>query len=145
MTSNRVSDGPHEPHSHARECGPQLSRSQALELREPLAPTQPIDDHTAVALAETFRILGDTTRVRLLDALSRSERCVQDLAREVGSSESAVSHQLRLLRGMRIVRARRVGRQMFYALDDLHIVRLFAQGLEHVQEQRRGWPWPAQR
>jgi ArsR family transcriptional regulator, lead/cadmium/zinc/bismuth-responsive transcriptional repressor len=93
-------------------------------------------DHASLgALAETFRILGDTTRVRILDAISTSERCVQDIARLVGLSESAVSHQLRLLRGHRLVRPRRAGRQVFYALDDHHIVGLFAQGLEHVRER----------
>lgn len=97
-----------------------------------------IDDAALVALAETFRILGDTTRVRILDALSRAELCVQDIARHIDLSESAVSHQLRLLRTYRLVRARRAGRQMFYALDDQHIVKLFAQGLEHVQENARG-------
>jgi ArsR family transcriptional regulator, lead/cadmium/zinc/bismuth-responsive transcriptional repressor len=97
----------------------------------------PMDDESAVALAETFRMLGDTTRVRILDVLSRSERCVSDIARAVGMSESAVSHQLRLLRGQRLVRPRRSGRQVFYVLDDHHIVGLFAQGLEHVQESAR--------
>jgi ArsR family transcriptional regulator, lead/cadmium/zinc/bismuth-responsive transcriptional repressor len=96
-----------------------------------------LDDESAVALAETFRMLGDTTRVRILDVISRSERCVSDIARAVGMSESAVSHQLRLLRGQRLVRPRRSGRQVFYVLDDDHIVGLFAQGLEHVQESAR--------
>ena len=94
-----------------------------------------LSDESMVALAETFKVLGDTTRVRILDALSRSELCVSDLAQVVGLSESAVSHQLRLLRGMRLVRARRDGRMMFYALDDHHIVKLFDQGLKHVQER----------
>lgn len=96
-----------------------------------------LDPASVAALAETFRALGDVTRVRILDALSRAERCVQDIARGLDLSESAVSHQLRLLRGMRLVRVRRSGRQMFYALDDHHVVRLFAQGLEHVQERDR--------
>lgn len=96
-----------------------------------------IDEASVIALAETFRMLGDTTRVRILDALSRAELCVQAIARHIDSSESAVSHQLRLLRGMRLVRPRRAGRQVFYSLDDQHIVRLFAQGLEHVQEAGR--------
>jgi DNA-binding transcriptional ArsR family regulator len=96
-----------------------------------------LNDATAVALADTFKVLGDTTRVRILDALSRSELCVREIARHVGSSESAVSHQLRLLRGARLVRTRRSGRQIFYALDDQHIGGLFAQGLEHVQEKVR--------
>lgn len=99
---------------------------------------EPLDAESVTALAETFRMLGDTTRVRILDALSRTELCVQDLAQLVSLTESAVSHQLRLLRGLRLVRPRRSGRQIFYALDDHHIVRLFAQGLEHVQESARG-------
>jgi ArsR family transcriptional regulator len=89
------------------------------------------------ALAETFKLLGDATRVRILDALSRSELCVCDIARLLGLSQSAVSHQLRLLRGVRVVRPRRDGRMIFYTLDDQHIVRLFAQGLEHVEESNR--------
>ena len=91
---------------------------------------------SVAALAETFKVLGDVTRVRILDALSRSELCVCDLAQLIGLSESAVSHQLRLLRGMRLVRARRDGRMAFYTLDDQHIVRLFEQGMEHVGEGR---------
>jgi DNA-binding transcriptional ArsR family regulator len=87
------------------------------------------------ALAETFKLLGDTTRVRILDALSQSELCVCDIAHLLGLSESAVSHQLRLLRGMHLVRPRRAGRMVFYTLDDQHIVALFAQGLEHVEEK----------
>jgi DNA-binding transcriptional ArsR family regulator len=92
-------------------------------------------DHSAIALAETFKALGDVTRVRILDAISRTELCVGDIAELLGISESAVSHQLRLLRGMRLVRPRRAGQMIFYALDDHHIVGLFAQGLEHVQER----------
>ena len=91
---------------------------------------------SVAALAETFKVLGDVTRVRILDALSRSELCVCDLAQLIGLSESAVSHQLRILRGMRLVRARRDGRMAFYTLDDQHIVRLFEQGMEHIEERR---------
>lgn len=97
------------------------------------------------ALAETFRALGDPTRVRILDALSHSELCVCDLATLLGLTESAVSHQLRLLRGMRLVRARRDGRMMFYALDDQHIVTLFHQGLRHVAEAAGRLPGAAGR
>ena len=96
---------------------------------------QPLSDASAAALAETFRALGDLTRVRMLDALARSELCVQDLAARLHLTESAVSHQLRLLRNMRLVRTRRDGRLVFYALDDQHIVGLFEQGLEHVEER----------
>jgi len=93
-----------------------------------------LDDGTATALAETFRVLGDTTRVRMLDALSHAEVCVCDLASLLGLTESAVSHQLRLLRSLRLVTSRRDGRHIYYTLADQHVVKLFAQGLEHVQE-----------
>jgi len=99
---------------------------------------KPLGDASAAALAETFRALGDLTRVRMLDALARSELCVQDLAARLNLTESAVSHQLRLLRNMRLVRTRRDGRMVFYALDDQHIVGLFEQGLEHVEERAGG-------
>jgi ArsR family transcriptional regulator len=89
------------------------------------------------ALAETFRILGDPTRVRILDVLSVGESCVCDIAALVGISESAVSHQLRLLRGMRLVRPRRSGRQVYYSFDDQHIMSLFQQGARHVTEETR--------
>jgi ArsR family transcriptional regulator, lead/cadmium/zinc/bismuth-responsive transcriptional repressor len=97
--------------------------------RFPLAPP------SATALADTFRVLGDVTRVRILDALSRAEMCVSDIAAHVSLSESAVSHQLRLLRDHRLVRPRREGRLVYYTLDDHHIVRLFEQGLQHVEER----------
>lgn len=92
---------------------------------------------TVEALADTFRLLGDPTRVRIVDALSESELCVHDLAARVGISESAVSHQLRLMRSQRLVRGRREGRCVYYTLDDQHVLSLFQQGLRHVTEARR--------
>ena len=86
------------------------------------------------SLADTFRVLGDPTRVRILDALRGGELCVNDLAARIGLSESAVSHQLRLLRTMRLVRVRREGRLAFYAVDDHHILELLEQASTHVQE-----------
>ena len=94
-------------------------------------------DRTVAGLADTFRVLGDPTRVRILHALSLGELCVCDIAAIVSISESAASHQLRLLRGMRLVRARRDGRHMFYAVDDQHILDLMKQALTHVQEGGR--------
>ena len=92
-------------------------------------------DASAAALADTFKVLGDLTRVRILDALSRAEVAVCDLAGLLGLTQSAVSHQLRLLRNTRLVKSRRDGQHIYYTLDDHHIVKLFEQGLEHVQEQ----------
>lgn len=100
-----------------------------------IGPAELLDADAVSALADTFKVLGDRTRVRILDALSHGERCVGEIASLLGMSESAVSHQLRLLRGMRVVRPRRSGQLIYYALDDQHIVRLFAQGLEHVRER----------
>lgn len=96
------------------------------------ASLMPVD--SAAEVAETFKLLGDVTRVRMLDALARQELCVCDLAALVGLSESAVSHQLRLLRNMRIVRSRRAGRMIFYSLDDRHVIGLFQQASRHVAE-----------
>lgn len=89
---------------------------------------------TSEALADTFRVLGDPTRVRILDALAGGELCVCDIASLVGISESAASHQLRLLRGMRLVRPRRAGRLVYYAVDDHHILELLTQARTHVEE-----------
>jgi ArsR family transcriptional regulator len=93
-----------------------------------------LPDRTVAALSDTFRVLGDPTRVRILDALSAGELCVCDIAELAGISESAVSHQLRLLRGMRLVRPRRAGRLVYYALDDHHIIDLLRLASTHVEE-----------
>lgn len=106
-----------------------LHPARVADLRAAL-----IGEDEVTGLAEIFRALGDPTRVRMLDALSHGELCVCDLAALVRMSESAVSHQLRLLRNLRLVKPRRDGRMVFYALDDRHIVSLFRQGLRHVQE-----------
>lgn len=89
------------------------------------------------SVAGVFKLLGDPTRVRLVDALTHGERCVCDLAALVGMSESAISHQLRLLRAARLVRVRRLGRMAYYALDDHHVVGLLHDTQKHVQEDAR--------
>ena len=100
-------------------------------------PSRRQDTATVQALADLFSILGDPTRVRIVDVLAEGELCVCDIAAEIGISESAVSHQLRLMRGMRIVRGRREGRSVYYSLDDQHVLDLFQQGLRHVSEEER--------
>lgn len=94
-----------------------------------------VDDSTAVGLAETFQALSDPNRVRLISALIDGELCVCDLAALLGMTQSAVSHQLRLLRNLRLVKFRKEGRVVFYALDDEHIRDLFQRGLEHYQHR----------
>jgi DNA-binding transcriptional ArsR family regulator len=87
------------------------------------------------ALSDTFQILASPVRLRIVHALSQRELCVCDLARVVDASVSAVSHHLRQLRQMRLVRCRRRGRMAYYRLDDEHVAKLFAMGLEHVREE----------
>jgi DNA-binding transcriptional ArsR family regulator len=94
-----------------------------------------IDDATAARLADTFKALSDPTRVRIISALLHDELCVYELVEAVGMSQSAVSHQLATLREMRLVRFRKEGRHVFYALDDDHIYDLFRQGLEHISHR----------
>lgn len=115
----------------AASCGHLHDSRELSRLRKALmAP----DD--VASLADLFKMLGDPTRVRILDTLAQGERCVCDIAELVGMSESAVSHQLRLLRGSRLVRVRRAGRQAFYALDDHHIIGLLHDARRHVQESK---------
>jgi ArsR family transcriptional regulator len=109
-----------------------MNKSSYVQLKERL-----LDEASVADLAETFKVLGDVTRVRILDALARAEVPVCDLAQLLGLTQSAVSHQLRLLRGMRLVKSRRAGKHIYYVADDHHIVGLFEQGLEHVQERSR--------
>jgi DNA-binding transcriptional ArsR family regulator len=93
-----------------------------------------MDEHTAALVAELFRSFSDTSRVRILSAIIEKEVNISALAEMVGVSESAVSHHMRGLRQMRIVRARRDGKEVFYSVDDPHIIALFQQGVRHVQE-----------
>ncbi|HHS98350.1 MAG TPA: ArsR family transcriptional regulator [Chloroflexi bacterium] len=103
---------------------------QVQEVQERL-----VDGVTAARLARTFKALSDPTRVRIISALSHRELCVHELAACLGMSQSAISHQLRTLREMRLVRRRKEGRHVFYTLDDDHIHDLFHQGLEHVEHE----------
>lgn len=97
-----------------------------------LVREHPLRDEMTVQLAEIFKALADPTRVRIIHALSHAELCVSDLAAVLGMTESAISHQLRLLRSLRIVRSRRDGKLIFYALDDEHVTHLFQLSLEHI-------------
>jgi DNA-binding transcriptional ArsR family regulator len=92
------------------------------------------DEWTFEELAAVFKVLGHPTRLKLVQALFREELCVCDLAALLGMSVSAVSHQLRLLRTLRLVRNRREGKLIYYALDDEHVRQLFAAALEHLEE-----------
>jgi DNA-binding transcriptional ArsR family regulator len=88
-------------------------------------------------LADFFKIFGDATRMKILCALKSAELCVYDLTSLLGVSQSAVSHQLRLLRSARAVKARRDGKTVYYSLDDEHVSVLIFIGLEHIGHQFR--------
>jgi ArsR family transcriptional regulator, lead/cadmium/zinc/bismuth-responsive transcriptional repressor len=134
------SSSPLDPAPDSRDPAPRPApdlcevRHTSAEVVEPIRRTV-VSLRAAEALAATFSVLGDPTRVRLLDALAQQEMCVCELAELVDSSESAVSHQLRLLRSLRLVRSRRSGRLVFYRLDDEHIRRLLDQGRRHIEEE----------
>jgi DNA-binding transcriptional ArsR family regulator len=96
-------------------------------------PIEILDEHTAAHVAELFRSFSDTSRVRILSALTNQELNVGVLAEAVGISESAVSHHLRGLRQMRLVEGRRDGKEVYYRVNDEHIIALFQQGVKHVR------------
>ncbi len=91
----------------------------------------------ASAIAETFRALADPTRIRIVSILAQGERCVHDVCLALDLEQSAVSHQLRVLRDRRIVRSRREGRHIFYALDDEHVEELLENGRRHEEHTGR--------
>ncbi|RMF97840.1 MAG: transcriptional regulator [Candidatus Schekmanbacteria bacterium] len=90
-------------------------------------------DTEVIELAELYRALGDATRVKILYALSLGEFCVCDISSLLGMSPSAISHQLRILRSLRLVKNRRKGRIIYYSLDDEHVLNLFEEGLKHIE------------
>ncbi len=98
--------------------------------------TEPtLDEHTAAHVAELFRAFSDTSRVRIMAVLMRGETNVSALSDAVGISESAVSHHMRGLRQMRLVTARKAGKEVYYRVDDPHVVHLFQQGVKHIQDE----------
>ncbi|HET8630792.1 MAG TPA: metalloregulator ArsR/SmtB family transcription factor [Thermomicrobiales bacterium] len=102
-------------------------------VRAARAALLPLDE--AQDLAGFFGVLADPTRLRIVQALAGRELCVCDLAATLGMRQSTVSHQLRLLRALRVVRYRKEGRVAYYALDDAHVAGLLGQGLDHIREQ----------
>lgn len=93
------------------------------------------DEENLYDLADLFKIFGDSTRVKVLCALSSAEMCVCDIAALLGMTKSAISHQLRVLKQARLVKYRRDGKVVFYSLDDDHVMHIFREGLSHVTEK----------
>lgn len=93
-----------------------------------------LDEHTAAHVAELFRAFSDTSRVRILSAIIETEANITTLAEHIGITESAISHHMRGLRQMHLVKARRDGKEVFYSVVDPHIIALFLQGVKHIKE-----------
>ena len=100
-----------------------------MDVRENLPPAEILEN-----LADFFKVFGDTTRIGILCALLQSEMCVQNLADTLGMSQSAISHQLRFLKQMKLVKSRREGKTVYYSLADGHIQTIIHQGMVHISE-----------
>ena len=103
------------------------------EIVEKVQKEMPSED-TLYDLTELFRIFGDSTRIRILYVLFEAEMCVCDIAALLGMTQSAISHQLRVLRSSKLVKFRRDGKTLYYSLADEHVCRIISQGMEHVEE-----------
>ena len=114
-------------------CKEHLIHPDQIHLAEDKMP----DSDTLFEVAELFKLFGDHTRIRIICALYAGEMCVCDLAQLLNMGQSAISHQLRLLKAARLIRVQRRGRSAFYSLDDDHIHAIVGQGIEHVMEERK--------
>lgn len=99
------------------------------QINEKMPPEEELQD-----LADFFKVFGDVTRLKIMNVLLCSEMCVLDIAGLLGMSQSAISHQLRILKQMGLVKNRRDGKTIFYSLADSHIVTILSQGLDHIEE-----------
>lgn len=117
-----INDIPHCEYMHAHP-----------ETIEKIKANMP-DDDRLIDLAELFKVFGDSTRIKILSALSGGELCVCDISTAVGMTSSAVSHQLKILKNAQLVSFRREGKTVFYALADDHVNTILEQGLEHINE-----------
>jgi len=114
----------HEHSGHEHNC------AEVIAEVKPLLP----EDETLYDLAEVFKVFGDSTRIKILFCLFEHEMCVNDIAELVGATQSAVSHQLRILKTARLVTGSRDGKQIIYSLSDDHVRTIIGEGMKHVQE-----------
>lgn len=94
-----------------------------------------LSQERVIELSKIFKALGDPTRLRIIDSLSKEELCVCEIAELLNMNQSAISHQLRVLRNLRLVKYRKEGKSAIYSLDDDHVLQLFNQGLEHINHK----------
>ena len=117
----------------------ELERCETIEVHEDLLKivrdTLPAEE-LLYDLSELFKVFGDSTRIRILFVLFEAEVCVCDLAQALNMTQSAVSHQLRILKQNRLVKSRREGKSVFYSLSDDHVRSIIGQGMEHITEDR---------
>ena len=104
------------------------------ECNRKVAKTE-VSDDVLYDLAEVFKVFGDSTRIRIISALMDGEMCVYHLSEKLNMGQSAISHQLRILRGAGLVRPRKEGKESYYSLDDEHVHSILAQGMEHLSEK----------
>ena len=118
-------------------CGNAVECCEAFEVHEELLEivnkTMP-DETELYDLAELFKVFGDSTRIRILYVLFETEVCVCDLAQVLNMTQSAISHQLRILKNSKLVKCRREGKSVFYSLADDHVRTIIAQGRDHIEE-----------
>ncbi len=93
-----------------------------------------LDEDRIIDLSELFKIFGDSTRVKIINVLINSELCVNDISEKINVSQSAVSHQLRILKGSKLVKYRKEGNLIYYSLADDHVEKIFVLGCEHINE-----------
>ena len=115
---------------HSEVCEANVIHQDAVaKVRENMQDEDPIYE-----VAELFKVFGDSTRIKILYALFEAELCVCDIAQLLGLTQSAVSHQLRVLKANRLVKPRKDGKTVFYSLADDHVRKIIAQGMEHIEE-----------
>lgn len=122
---------------HSRECHCQENMYDDGHIKNNIAENYIAENYTEEQLydlAELFKVFGDSTRIRILFALFEKELCVCELADSLGMTQSAISHQLRILKQSKLVKSRREGKSMFYSLSDEHVRTIIAQGSEHILE-----------
>lgn len=93
-----------------------------------------LDDNKIIDISELFKIFGDSTRIKIINILLDDELCVGDIADKINATQSAVSHQLRILKSSKLVKYRKVGNTIYYSLDDNHVKKIFELGCEHINE-----------
>ncbi len=118
------------PHDDAPRCDYIHAHPELIKT----VTSQMPDEELLYDLAELFKIFGDSTRIKILYVLLESEMCVCDIAQLLNMTQSAISHQLRILKQSRLVKFRREGKTIFYSLQDDHVYSILSQGMDHLQE-----------